>query len=371
MKPYVPERLPLAELDWRHFRRLVGPANAALARYDGILQAMLNPEVLLSPLMTQEAVLSSRIEGTQATLEEVLEFEASEKARPERIADFREVLNYRTAMRAAVNLLKSRPICLNLLRETHKLLLSGVRGRDKARGEFRREQNYIGKPGASIDQAIFIPPEPMVVLNHLDNWEKYVHYDEDDRLVQLAIVHAQFELIHPFLDGNGRIGRMLLPLFLYEKNLLSSPMFYLSGYLETHRDVYYDKLGGISSKQNWEEWIAFFLTAIIEQAKENTVKAKHILELYNIKKTKVAKLTHSQYAIKAVDELFRNPFFSASQFVERSEIPSGTARRILKLLADEEVLTVFKSGKGSRGAIFVFEKLFAITEGWGGKPDKE
>lgn len=367
MNPYEPERLPLEELDWKRFRRLVGPSNAALARYDGILQAMINPEVLLSPLMTQEAVLSSRIEGTQATLEEVLEFEASEASRPEREADFREVLNYRQAMRQAVASMNSRPICLNLMREAHGILLGGVRGRDKARGEFRHEQNYIAKQGAAIEQAIYVPPQPQSLMEHLSGLEKYIHHDEDDRLVQLAIIHAQFELIHPFLDGNGRLGRMLLPLFMYEKKLLSSPMFYLSEYLESHRDEYYDRLGAVSRFRDWEGWVEFFLTAIIEQAVVNTQKARRILELYGTKKTKVADLTHSQYAIRAVDTLFASPVFTSSYFIERSGIPPASARRILKTLVKEKVLNALRLGTGSQPGFYIFSRLIAITEGRNGE----
>jgi Fic family protein len=362
MNPYEPERLPLGEFDWRRFRRLVGPANAALARYDGILNAIINPEVLLSPLMTQEAVLSSRIEGTQATLEEVLEFEASEEARPERADEFWEVLNYRSAMRHAVESMKKRPICLNLMREAHEILLSGVRGRDKARGEFRREQNYIAKPGFPIEQAIYVPPNPQSVEKHLRNLEAYIHHDEDDRLVQLAVVHAQFELIHPFLDGNGRLGRMLLPLFMYEKGLLSSPMFYLSEYLESHRDQYYDRLGAVSRSKDWEGWIEFFLTAIIEQAKVNTHKARRILDLYGTKKTKVADLTHSQYAIRAVDALFMSPVFTSTLFIKRSGIPAATAKRILRVLTAQRVLDELRPGAGRSPAYYIFSKLIAITE---------
>ena len=363
MRPYKPEQLPLRALNWRPFRRLVGPSNAALARYDGILKGMVNPQVLLSPLMTQEAVLSSRIEGTQATLEEVLEFEASDKANPERKDDFWEVLNYRNAMRHAIESLAKRPICLNLMREAHSILLEGVRGQNKARGEFRREQNYIAKPGAPLDQAIFIPPTPESLEGHLRNLERYIHYEEEDRLIQLAIVHAQFELIHPFLDGNGRLGRMLLPLFMYEKNLLSSPMFYLSEYLESHRDTYYDRLGAISHSQDWEGWIEFFLTAIIEQAKVNMVKAERILELYDQKKTKVSDLTRSSHAIRAVDTLFGTPIFTSTFFVERSGIPPATAKRILKILTDNEVLRRFRIGAGRTPALYIFSKLIGITEG--------
>jgi Fic family protein len=363
MNTYEPVRLPLGELDWKRFRRLLGPANAALGRYDGILNGVINPEVLLSPLMMQEAVLSSRIEGTQATLEEVLEFEASEEAPPERKADFQEVLNYRSAMRYAVDSMRSRPICLNLMLETHEILLGGVRGRDKRRGEFRREQNYIAKPGAPIEQAIFVPPLPASVETHMRNLEAYIHSDEDDVLVQLAIIHAQFELIHPFLDGNGRLGRMLLPLFMYEKGLLTSPMFYLSEYLESHRDQYYDRLKAVSQSRDWEGWISFFLTAIVEQAKVNTDRARRILELYATKKTKVADLTRSQYAIRAVDALFMSPVFTNSLFVRRSGIPAASARRILRALVEHEVLDQLRPGIGRMPTFYIFSKLIDITEG--------
>ena len=363
MKPYVPETLPLPRLDWKRFLRLIGPANAALARYDGILQAMINPAVLLSPLTTQEAVLSSRIEGTQATLEEVLEFDAKNEDL-ETNQDIHEIINYRNAIRTAVDSLQRRPICLNLFKEIHAILLDSVRGRDKGRGEFRREQVFIGAPRSQIEQATFVPPEPLSLEQHLRNLESYVHHDEDDRLVQLAVFHAQFELIHPFLDGNGRVGRILLPLFLYEKKLLSSPMFYLSAYLEAHRDDYYDRLGGISKHHDWEGWIEFFLTAIVEQAVVNTDKAKAILDLYQAKKIKVAGLTHSEYAIHTVDALFFKPVFRSTDFVQRSRVPERTAIRILNRLVEEGVLRVLEEKRGSRPATFLFRKLIAITEGW-------
>ncbi len=362
MNPYEPERLPLGELDWKRFRRLVGPSNAALARYDGILQAMINPEVLLSPLMTQEAVLSSRIEGTQATLEEVLEFEASRQPL-ERNQDVQEILNYRSAMRMAVASLEKRPICLNLLKEIHGVLMDSVRGQNKARGEFRREQNYIGRPGARIEEATFVPPEPLAVEAHLRNWEQYIHYEEDDRLVQLAIIHAQFELIHPFLDGNGRVGRILLPLFMFEKGSLSSPMFYLSEYLESHRDEYYDRLRVVSQDEDWEGWVEFFLMGIIEQARVNANKAKAILDLYNQKKVSVADLTRSQYSIHAVDFLFGCPIFQTSEFVERSGIPEKTAQRVLKKLVDGGLLVTLREGGGRRGATLMFPELISLAEG--------
>ncbi len=363
-KPYKPMPLPLDCIDWGSHVSLIAQANAALARYDGILEAMVNPALLLSPLTTQEAVLSSRIEGTQATLEEVLEFEVDPKRKiePDKYADIQEIINYRRAMQRAVELLKERPLCLNLIRELHSILLDSVRGASKARGEFRRIQNWIGPPGCSIEEATFVPPSPDMLPDALDNWEKYLHFDEKERLVQLAVIKAQFELIHPFIDGNGRIGRMLVPLFLYEKKLLSRPMFYLSAYLERNRELYYQKLNAISEKNDWDGWIQFFLRAITEQAKENTRKARAILELYEEMKQKVPEITRSRYAVQAIDALFARPLFSTRDFMELSKIPKISAFRILNELKESGIIQVLQEGKGSRGSIMIFGKVIEITE---------
>lgn len=365
MKPYVPQQLPLEGIDWTDHVSSIGDANAALARYDGLLSSIVNPSVLLSPLTTQEAVLSSRIEGTQATLEEVLEYEAdpTEKMDPAKRADIQEIINYRMAMRHAVEEMEQRPLCLNLLRELHRILLDSVRGRNKAPGEFRRIQNYIGAPSCSIEEATFVPPSVDQLAASLDNWEKYIHFEEKDRLVQLAVVKAQFELIHPFLDGNGRVGRMLIPIFLFEKKLLSSPMFYLSAYLEAQRDVYYDRLRAISGQGDWNGWIRFFLRAIIEQARDNTAKAKAILALYDQMKREVPEITHSQYAIQAIDALFSQPVFQGSDFITHSGIPRDTGLRILNMLKEKNMLSVVREARGRRGAVFMFNELIRITEG--------
>lgn len=361
-KPYIPEFLPLDKLDWVRFITLVGQANAELARYDGILQGIINPAILLSPLTTKEAVISSKIEGTQASLEEVLQYEASPDIKTEKYNDIREIINYREAMHFAVEWLNKKPITLNLTKEIHNMLMDSVRGKDKDRGYFRTSQNYIGKPGSPIDKAIYIPPEPLGLMEYLSNLEKYIHYDEKDRLVQLAIIHAQFEVIHPFLDGNGRLGRILIPLFLYEKKVLQSPMFYISEYLETHRDEYYEHLRNISEKQDWDSWVEFFLKAIVEQAKANSIKAKAILELYNKKKHKLTELTHSQYVIKVLDTIFARPLFSTTDFIKSSHIPKESASRLLRLLKKEHILTTVHKGKGRRAEVLAFNKLLNIVQ---------
>jgi Fic family protein len=179
--------------------------------------------------------------------------------------------------------------------------------------------------------------------------------------VQLAIVHAQFEIIHPFLDGNGRLGRILIPLFLYEKKVLHSPMFYISDYLESNRDEYYDKLKAISDDKKWDDWIEFFLKAIIEQAKANSSKAKAILELYNKKKTRITEITHSQYAIKVLDTIFASPIFNTSDFIKQSRIPKPSAMRLLRMLHKEGILSTLKEGRGRRAEVLMFNKLISIV----------
>ncbi len=259
-KPYKPDKLLLSSIDWVSHIPAIGRANAALARYDGLIQTMVNPNILLSPMTTQEAVLSSRIEGTQATLEEVLEFEAQyqKEIEPRKKEDIQEIINYRRAMQSAVNLLEKKPLCLNIICQLHRILLDSVCGSNKARGEFRRVQNWIGPVGCVIEDASFVPPSPEMMMEALNNWEKYFHFEEKDRLVQLAVVKAQFKLIHPFLDENGRIGRMLVPFFLFEKKLISSPVFYISAYFERRRADYYRALNAISENGDWNGWIRFF-----------------------------------------------------------------------------------------------------------------
>ena len=240
---------PPKVIDWEQLIPLIGPASAALARYDGTLAAVPNAAVMLSPLMTQEAVLSSRIEGTQATMAEVLEFEAGlvpDSFAADKIADIHEVLNYRKAMRRAVELLNDLPLCQRVMKEAHRILMEGVRGRGKAPGEYRRVPNWIGPAGCSIEEAKYVPISSEKLPRAMDRWERFIHANAPDKLAQLAILHAEFEALHPFLDGNGRLGRMFVPLFLYSIKALQSPMFYISAYLEARRDIYYERLLSVS-----------------------------------------------------------------------------------------------------------------------------
>ncbi len=363
MEPYVPQALPPPNLDLARIIRKVGPANAALARYDGLLQSVINPSVMLSPLTNREAVLSSKIEGTQATVDEVLEYEAGIDFTGEKASDIQEIVNYRKALVLASEFLADRPITLALIRQMHAVLMDSVRGADKTPGEFRADQNWIGAPGCKIEQATYVPPSPLQLLDHLQAWEAYLSTDDFDVLVQTAIVHAQFELIHPFKDGNGRIGRLLIPLFLFQKRALASPMFYLSEYLETNRDLYYARLRDISQAGDWNGWIEFFLGAIVEQARGNTARVRAMLELYGDMKRQITELTHSQHAISVLDTLFDRPIFQASEFVERSGIPKQTAQPILRKLRDAGILHPLREHLGRQSAVFAFRDLLNCAEG--------
>ncbi len=319
----------------------------------------------MSPLTTQEAVLSSKIEGTQATLDEVLEHEAGllEAKDEAKENDIQEIVNYRKALMLAKDVLKEQPITLHLMREMHKILLNSVRGHRRSPGKFRKDQNWIGPDGCPIEQATFIPPSPLQILDHLEKWQAYVNGDDIDVLIQLAVIHAQFELIHPFKDGNGRIGRLLIPLVLYQKGVLASPMFYLSAYLEKNRAEYYERLKAISATKDWDGWIEFFLKAVKVQARRNSEKVKEIMNLYENMKNRIVDITHSQYSIQILDALFDKPIFQTSDFVRRTKIPKQTAMPLLKQIRDAGYLKSLREASGRRSAILMFPELLNSAEG--------
>jgi Fic family protein len=368
MKPYKPQSLPLTSFNMVSLVSLIGAANAALARYDGLLMGLVNPAVMLSPLTSQEAVLSSKIEGTQATVEEVLGHQAGEEYDQEKQRDIQEILNYRKAMILGTESLNPAPhttktIRLSLIQQLHALLMDSVRGQDKTPGEFRKDQNWIGTKGCTIEQASFVPPNPLQLQDHLLAWEHYLASHDIDPIVQTAIVHAQFELLHPFKDGNGRIGRLLIPLFLYSKQQLSSPMFYLSEYLEQHRDEYYQRLSNISKNQDWEGWVTFFLQAVITQATDNRIRLRHTMQLYDYMKIQVRDLTRSQHSAQMVDILFDRPIFTISDFAKRADIPKPTCHKLIKQLEQEGIITIIKPGAGRRASLYSFAELLNTLEG--------
>lgn len=366
MKPFIPQKLPLTDLAWEPLIPLIGKANRAIAEFGGVLYGVPNPEVLLAPLTTTEAVRSSRIEGTQATVGEVLKFDAGEQpALESRRGEILEIINYRRALEKAKQSLIDRPFNLNLLLELHGILLDSVRGRDKGRGRFRTTQNWIGAPNSPIEQADFVPPDPLQVPAALDNWEKYYHLDRPDPLVQLAIIHAQFEIIHPFSDGNGRIGRILIPLFLYERKILHSPVFYLSAYLDNNREEYVARLRSLGNDINaWNEWIDFFLRAIDEQARMHSATARAIIDLYGRMKKQFIDITSSAYAIPLLDLIFRKVIFASTDIaLPTDKKPSRQAiSGFLKSLRDAGILEVVREGRGRQPQILVFTELVHLCE---------
>jgi Fic family protein len=365
VRAFIPKPLPRADLDWRALVPSIGRATLALARYDGILHGVPDPAVLLSPLTTQEAVLSSRIEGTQATLGDVLRFEAGEPARnEERREDIHEILNYRRALREAERALKKDGFNLNLMKRLHAILLASVRGRDRSPGEFRRTRVWIGAPGAPIEAARFVPPEPASLPKLLANLQAYWRGDETDPLVQLALIHAQFEILHPFRDGNGRIGRMLVPLFLHEKKFLSRPTFYLSQYLDEHRAEYIARLRALNGPRSWNDWTVFFLRALAAQAEANADKARRILALYARLKARTIALTRSQYAVPLLDRLFAQPIFASNDLFRDPAMPTKpVVTQLLQRLSEAGILKQLREARGRRAQVLALAELVNLCEG--------
>lgn len=221
----------------------------------------------------------------------------------------------------------------------------------------------IGPPGCSIEEARFVPISAEKLSKAMSHWEKYIHADAPDRLIQLAALHVEFEALHPFLDGNGRLGRMLIPLFLFERELLATPTFYLSAYFEARRDEYYQRLLAVSRDGDWTGWCEFFLRALTAQAGANTQKARDILHLYEEKKAWIVDRTHSQHAIRALDFIFDRPIFQSSDFVADSGMPEWTAKRIAKILRESGLLRTVRDASGRRPAILMFPELLNIAEG--------
>ncbi|KAF1073552.1 Fic family protein [Methanogenium sp. MK-MG] len=359
---FYPKMLPQDNIDWIRHVSLIGRSNAALARYDGILRGIVNPEVLLSPLITEEAIISSRIEGMVTTLEEILASEGYLKIdlSESKKADIQEVNNYREAIQMATSELEIRHLYIPVIKSLHKKLLDGVRGKNKEPGEVRSWQNWIGPPGCSIEEATYVPPPPVLVWEYLNNWEEYLDSEEKDPIVQIAILKGQFELIHPFSDGNGRVGRMLIPLIMYNKNLISSPMFYISGFFDQNREEYYHRLLALSKDNDWDGWIDFFLRGVEHQANENAGKANKIIALYAVMKNAVPEILKSKYSVQVIDALFTRPIFTINDFVRDSGIPYDSGQKIIMSLKKNSVISVRKERRGQNPSVYEFSDLLAI-----------
>jgi len=357
-KAYIPKPLPPnppIKYD-NKLQLLLSEADRALARLDGVAVVLPNPDLFVAMYTKKEALLSSQIEGTQASLEGVLTFEADLKPK-EDINEIKEVINYVKAMNFGIDRLRKNdfPMSLRLIKEIHKILLRGVRGSSKRRGEFRESQNWIGPQGASIEEAVFIPPPPDLIKDLMSDLEKFM-YKKDDipPLIKIGLIHAQFETIHPFLDGNGRVGRLLITFYLFWRGILTRPLLYLSFYLKKHREKYYDNLMKIRFEGNWEQWLKFFLQGVIEVSKEAASSAKQIIGL---KDSLTDKLFSSNirgiYAIKLLNILFEKPIISISDIENHLKISRQSATNLVNKFSKIGILREISGKKRYRKYLFV------------------
>ncbi len=332
-KAFIPALLPPdppIKYD-EELQSLLSKADRDLARLDGITTVLPNPDLFIAMYVKKEALLSSQIEGTQASLEGVLEFEADLTPK-EDVNEIKEVINYIKALNYGMNRLNDLPMSLRLIREIHKNLLEGTRGANRNPGEFRIFQNFIGAPGASLNEAIFIPPPPDMVIPAMEELERFFHSkDNIPPLVKIALIHAQFETIHPFLDGNGRVGRLLITFYLFWKEILSRPLLYLSFYLKKNRTEYYDLLMKVRTEGAWEEWIKFFLKGVSETSQEAANTAREIIKLKDDLITRLYENSVSSvYAVKLIDLLFEKPVISTKDVVERLKVSMVTANELVR-----------------------------------------
>jgi len=294
--------------------------------------------------MTKEAQLSSLIEGTQATIEEVYEVQAGQlqldgMSPPQVRSEVREVLNYILALETALARVETLPLSLRLIRETHAVLLRGVRGQEQTPGESRTSQNFIGAPGSAILEATYVPPPANEVMGCLDILEKYIHATSDLRsLVRIALIHYQFEAIHPFRDGNGRLGRMLISLLLQEYGLLPHPLLYLSAYFESNRKAYYDLLLGVSQQGAWEAWVRFFLDGVALQAAAAVSIAQKLRDLRNEWRDQVSRARASANLLRVIDALFATPYVTVGDVQRLLEVTDAAARYSVDKLVKAGIL---------------------------------
>jgi Fic family protein len=355
---------PPVDIDYARLAPLLTTATAALTRYDTKLERLHNKELLLAPLRNTEAVVSSRIEGTIATLDEILRIQADDEDSEDPDRSYRseaiEVFSYtRAVKRAQAMIEKGIPISSRLIREAHSQLLFFGRGADKTPGEFKRDQNYVADNRNK--KILFIPMNENGLQDGVATLERYVHDLTIEPLVQTAVMHVEFEALHPFKDGNGRLGRMLIPLNLWQRNIIHAPHFYVSPAIEERREEYVDRLRAVSELQAWTDWIAFFLEILHRQAEMNLAITDKIEKLYGEMSDRLRDILKSQWASVAQDYIFTKGYFRNSSFTANSGIPSQTAHRISKQLIDAGLLTVVEPAAGRRAAMLAFMPLLEIV----------
>lgn len=355
---YLPAPLP-PRLVWDEgLAAALSAADRAIGRLAGEGRRLPNPHLLIRPFVRREAVLSSRIEGTKASLGELLAAEAG-AAVDRSPADLHEVANYVVALEYGVERLRDLPLSLRLVRELHEKLMRGVRGDSATPGEFRRSQNWIGPSGCTLADASFVPPPVDELMACLGAWEKFLHDDSLPPLVQIAFAHSQFEAIHPFLDGNGRVGRLLIALLLVEKGVLPSPLLFLSAFFEATREEYYARLLAVTARGEWEEWLSYFLAGVAQQAEDAVDRIVRIDELLARWREQLVRAP-SRLPEKALELFAENPFWTINNLSARLGVAFTTAQRAIERLESAGIVALASEAKRNR--VYCARALLEILE---------
>ena len=356
-KPLPPD--PPLRLDFE-LASLLSDASTSLGRLDSASQLLPNSDLFVAMYVHKEAVLSSQIEGTQASLVDVLAFEA-DAAEPENPQDVEEVVNYVAALNHGLKRLETLPLSLRLIREIHSRLMKGVRGAEKHPGEFRTSQNWIGRPGSAITTAAFIPPAPADMQQALSNIERFLHSQERiPPLIKIGLAHAQFETTHPFLDGNGRMGRLLITFYLCQQRILHQPLLYLSHYFRQNQQEYYDRLQHIRDAGEWEEWIAFFLNGVLAVAEEAAATAHAIMQLRETHRTLVATGLgrNAGKGAQLLEYLYERPITTVNLIAERLDVTYATANGLVSRFKALGILSAMDQRE--RGRRFIYADYLAL-----------
>ncbi|MCF7826484.1 MAG: Fic family protein [Candidatus Marinimicrobia bacterium] len=351
-KAFIPAPLPPnPQIDFSDdLQAKLSEAENVLSRLDASIQTLPNPDLFVFMYVRKEAVLSSQIEGTQSSLQDVLAAEA-QILDPYRPRDVAEVINYIDAMNYGIIRLNELPVSIRLIREIHARLLAGVRGSNLTPGELRRSQNWIGPAGSTLAQASFVPPPPQELAQALGDLERYLHADDDlPTLIRIGLAHAQFETIHPFLDGNGRVGRLLISFLLCEQGLLKKPVLYLSHYFKYHRQTYYDHLQAIRQKGDWEGWLFFFLDGLAQVSVQAAETARKITELREMQRFKIMENFGRVVGngLKVFDYLFQHPLVSVEQVKTVTNTSFPAANELIKKFVESEILSEITGNKRHR-----------------------
>lgn len=357
-RAFVPAALPQTLTLPDHMVVKLDRASRAVATLDGVGETLENPLLLVRPFMRREAALSSRIEGTQASVADVYEFEVAGHSRS---ADALEVANYVAAMELGMARLSELPICARLAHEIHERLLRGVRGRDRRPGLLRDRQVWIGDDGTPIGEARFVPPPHPRLPDLLSDWERWVNADLPiPPLVRAALLHYQFETIHPYLDGNGRLGRLLVILYLISAQVLTTPLLYLSSFFEAHRQQYYDHLLHVSRTGDWLPWVEFFLTGAEEQAGDALNRSRRLRNLQQAYRRTLQETRQSANVIQLADQLFQNPVVTRPAVQRDLELSQRGAHLVVERLVEAGMLTEVPD---SRPTLFIAREILEVVGG--------